>query len=79
MIPVTVTNLTAGGFRIEGTEFLRIGEYVGLQVEHYGEFPAQIRWALGTEAGGVFRESVTLATQPTGHGARSRPRRDEHQ
>jgi len=60
MIPVTVTNLTAGDFRLEGTEFLRIGEYVGLQVEHYGEFPAQIRWALGTEAGGVFREDLTL-------------------
>jgi hypothetical protein len=37
-----------------------IGEHVFLRVARYGDFPAQIRWALGTEAGGVFLEPVEI-------------------
>jgi len=62
IIPVTVTNLSGGGFRLETDELLRTGEYVALRVNRYGDFPAQIRWALGAEAGGVFLEPVVLPT-----------------
>jgi hypothetical protein len=50
----TVLDVSSGGFRLHHSEPLRIGEFVTLRVEHGEEFPAQIRWALGDEAGGVF-------------------------
>ena len=62
---VTVTDISGGGFRVESDGFLRIGEYVSLRVEGYGEFPAQIRWALGAEAGGIFLEPVILPSDQT--------------
>ena len=52
--PVIITDVSSGGFRLEVTEMPRIGEHVSLRVDKYDAFPAQIRWALGTEAGGVF-------------------------
>lgn len=52
--PVIVLDVSSGGFRLEVTEAPRIGEHVRLRVDKHGDFPAQIRWALGTEAGGVF-------------------------
>jgi len=61
---VTVTDLSSRGFRIEAEETLyigeniMIGEHVRLRVPRYGDFPAQIRWASGCEAGGLFLEPV---------------------
>jgi hypothetical protein len=61
---VVVTDLSSRGFRIEAQENLfigeniMIGEHVRLRVERYGDFPAQIRWALGCEAGGIFLEPM---------------------
>jgi hypothetical protein len=55
-LPVTITEISAGGFRLRADEMLRIGEKVQLRVEKYGDFAAQIRWALGYEAGGAFLE-----------------------
>lgn len=57
---VTVTDISGGGFRVQHDDLLRIGEYVALRIEGYGEFPAQIRWALGDEAGGMFLEPIVL-------------------
>jgi hypothetical protein len=51
---VTLLDISSGGFRLELSEPLRIGEFVTLRVERSEELPAQIRWALGNEAGGVF-------------------------
>jgi hypothetical protein len=51
---VTVVDISSGGFRLEVTEPPKIGETVKLRVERGEEFPAEIRWALGNEAGGVF-------------------------
>lgn len=51
---VIILDVSSGGFRLQVTESPRIGEFVTLRVEHRDEFPAQIRWALGEEAGGVF-------------------------
>jgi hypothetical protein len=53
-VEVIILDVSSGGFRLEVSEHLRIGEHVTLRVEHCEEFPAQIRWALGDEAGGVF-------------------------
>lgn len=57
-IKVMVTDVSSGGFRLEVTETPRIGEHVTLRVERGAEYPAQIRWALGKEAGGIFLSHV---------------------
>lgn len=56
-LPVTITDISAGGFRLRADETLVIGEKVRLRVDKYGEFAAQIRWALGDHAGGAFLEA----------------------
>ncbi|MBA2466243.1 MAG: PilZ domain-containing protein [Sphingomonas sp.] len=58
--PVSITDVSAGGFRLRTDITIPIGEHVFLRVDRYGDFPAQIRWALGTDAGGVFLEPVSL-------------------
>ncbi len=60
---VTVTEVSAGGFRLHTDVTMPIGEHVFLRVDCYGDFPAQIRWALGTDAGGVFLEPVSRPTE----------------
>lgn len=60
LFKVVVTDLSSGGFRLETEEPLRIGEQINLRVPRYGDFPAQVRWALGNEAGGAFLEPVNL-------------------
>lgn len=59
-LPVKITDVSSGGFRLSVAETLPIGQHVFLRVERYGDFPAQIRWALGEEAGGVFLQPVEL-------------------
>jgi hypothetical protein len=58
---VKITDVSAGGFRLRTDVAVAIGEHVFLRVDRYGDFPAQIRWALGPDAGGVFLEPVSLA------------------
>jgi hypothetical protein len=60
VIPVIVTDISREGCRLEADGSLRIGERVQLEVPKYGTFPAQIRWALGKEAGAVFLEPINL-------------------
>lgn len=55
-LAVTITEISAGGFRLHTDETLVIGEKVRLRVDKFGDFPAQIRWALGNTAGGAFLE-----------------------
>ena len=59
--PVTITDVSSGGFRLSSEQTLPIGEHVFLRAAGYGDFPAQIRWALGAEAGGVFLEPIELS------------------
>ena len=54
----TILDVSSGGFRLKAAEVPRIGEFVTLRVEHSQEFPVQIRWALGNEAGGVFLTQI---------------------
>ena len=55
---VVILDVSSGGFRLEVPEPPRIGEHATLRVERSEEFPVQIRWALGKEAGGVFLSSI---------------------
>jgi len=57
---VTITDVSAGGFRLRSAITMPIGEHVFLRVDRYGDFPAQIRWSLGPDAGGVFLEPINL-------------------
>ena len=59
-VPVVVIDISSEGCRMETDGSLKIGEKVDLHVGRYGKFPAQIRWALGNEAGAVFLEPVFL-------------------
>ena len=59
-LPVEVLDLSSGGFRLRAGEPLVIGEQVRLRVPRYGDFPAQIQWVEGDEAGGRFLERMTL-------------------
>ena len=56
----TVLDLSSGGFRLRSDETFKIGEYVAIRVSGHGDFSAQIRWALGGEAGGVFLDPIAL-------------------
>ena len=59
-IPVVVLDISSQGCRMETDGELKIGEKVQLNVGRFGSFPAQIRWALGNEAGAAFLEPVFL-------------------
>ena len=60
-VDVTILDISSGGFKLEALESLRIGEFVRLRAERCDEIPAQIRWVLGQEAGGVFLAPVKYA------------------
>jgi hypothetical protein len=55
-VPITVKDLSAGGFRIELDEEVLNDERVELRAGKVPDMIAQINWALGSEAGGVFLE-----------------------
>jgi hypothetical protein len=55
--PIVILDVSSGGFRLEVTETPRIAEHVTIRVDRE-QFPAQIRWALGDEAGGVFLSQI---------------------
>ncbi|MEA3080165.1 MAG: hypothetical protein QOF05_1573 [Sphingomonadales bacterium] len=59
-IAVTILDVSGSGFRLHVLEPLRIGEFVSLRVDD-GDVPAQIRWALGDEAGGTFLAQTDLS------------------
>ena len=59
-VAIVVTDLSREGCRLEADGSLTIGEHVQIDVPKYGSFPAQIRWALGKEAGAVFLEPILL-------------------
>lgn len=59
-VGVEVVDLSSGGFRLRAGEALVPGERIRLRVPRYGDFPAEIQWAEGHEAGGRFLERITL-------------------
>jgi hypothetical protein len=58
---VVILDVSSGGFRLKVEELPRIGEMVTLRVDKSEEYPAQIRWALGDEVGGVFLTPVNYS------------------
>ena len=59
-MPVEVTDLSSGGFRLRARGELKPGQQVRLRVSRYGDFLARIHWTDEGEAGGTFLEPVTL-------------------
>lgn len=58
---VTVLDISSEGFRIETSEdHFRVGEHVLFRAERLGDVPAELRWVMGREAGGVFRQPSKL-------------------
>ncbi len=57
---VVVIDLSAGGCRLKTDGAPMIGEHVRLRVGRIGEYPAQVRWALGDEAGLQFTGPAEL-------------------
>jgi hypothetical protein len=55
---VTMLDLSAGGCRLKTDGTPLIGEHVRLRVGRVGEYPAQVRWAIGDEAGLQFTGPV---------------------
>jgi hypothetical protein len=55
---VTVRDLSANGFRMDLDEQVLVGEHVSLKVGSRDAMRAEIKWALGREAGGCFLEGV---------------------
>jgi hypothetical protein len=59
---VVILDISRGGFRLELEASPRPGEFATLRIEPDQEFPAQIRWVLGRQAGGLFLDP---AEQPS--------------
>jgi hypothetical protein len=63
-IEVVVCDISRDGCRLESVAALDTGETVRIRVPRYGDFPAQIRWALDNEAGAIFLEPVEFEEGP---------------
>ena len=59
-IAVVVTDISREGCRMETDGTLIIGEEIEIRIDRYGRHRAQIRWALGSEAGAVFLDPVLI-------------------
>ena len=59
---VTVLDVSSGGFKLKVSKLPRIGDHVRLRVDGSAEIEAQIRWAVGDEAGGVFLTPVDYSS-----------------
>lgn len=63
-LEVVVTDISAGGFRLEASETfydgenIVTGETVTLRIARRDDIKAKIVWATGTEAGGVFSDPL---------------------
>ena len=64
IVPVVVVDISKEGCRLETDGSLQIGEHVEISVGRLGTYPAQIRWALGNEAGAVFLRPVDEPDSP---------------
>ena len=62
---VVIIDVSGTGFRLEAGETfyigenILIGERVVIRIPRQSDVPAQIRWAQGCEAGGVFLEQAS--------------------
>jgi hypothetical protein len=61
---VTILDVSSAGFKLQTSKAARIGEVVTLRVDGSGDLMAQIRWAVGDQAGGVFLTEVDYSAFP---------------
>lgn len=59
---VTVLDVSSGGFKLKVSDLPKIGDLVRLCVDGSAEIEAQIRWAMGDQAGGVFLTPVDYSS-----------------
>lgn len=59
-INVIVLDISREGCRLRTESELHSGDRIAINVERYGSYPADVRWAKGDEAGAVFLEPVVL-------------------
>jgi hypothetical protein len=59
-IDAYVANVSRTGFRVSTNAPLAIGDLVLIRTEDGEKHPGVIRWAEGTEAGGVFKNPALL-------------------
>lgn len=60
VLPVVVLDISREGCRLKAEGGLHSGERIAINVDRYGSYPAQVRWAKGNEAGAIFLEPVVL-------------------
>lgn len=60
VVPVRVLDISREGCRLKGADELHTGDRIAINVDRYGSYPADVRWAKGDEAGAVFVEPVVL-------------------
>jgi hypothetical protein len=53
---VVLIDISSEGFRLRSGGALVIGQQAVLRVHRYGDYPVEIVWTRGLEAGGVFLE-----------------------
>lgn len=61
---VTILDVSSAGFKLETDGTARIGEVVTLRVDGSADLQAQIRWAVGDQAGGIFLTDVDSSAFP---------------
>jgi hypothetical protein len=60
---VVILDISSAGLRIEIEEIPRRGEHVVIRDDRGCEHPAQIRWALGSQAGATFLRPPTAIAE----------------
>nr|WP_294849214.1 PilZ domain-containing protein [uncultured Sphingomonas sp.] len=66
VVAAEVLDISKEGCRLRTEAFLRIGETIQIVTEDKVIHPAQVRWALGGEAGAKFAEPVKLGDDDQG-------------
>jgi hypothetical protein len=61
---VTVLDISSSGFKLQVSESPTIGDVVTLRVDKSAPVKAQIRWAVGDQAGGIFLTPVDYSALP---------------
>ena len=59
---VTVVDISGSGFKLKVSQLPTIGDTVTLRVDGSGALQAQIRWAVGDQAGGVFLTPIDYSS-----------------
>ncbi len=57
---VIVLDISREGCRLRTTSELHAGDRIAINVDRYGSYLADVRWARGEEAGAIFLEPVVL-------------------